>query len=601
MDISKYKSLYIQEAREHLSGIESGLGSLEKDPGGGGGGGEGGDPETGRIVDALFRHYHTIKGMSASMGYEPIQSFSHAQEDLLDRVRSGRLAITREITSLLFQCLDELSTLVDRVEADAPLDFDIEPSLRMIKEAGAEGAGDAPKGPARAAAAEPAAKGVAGRAAEGPAAEAPVAAEAREARAESPTTEAPPAASSPRGPELKLSDVMKVEGAVFDDLLAGIGELFMALSSLKSLSAESRSIALKENVYLLGKTVNKLHGGILSARMLPLSDLTEGLPRVVRDISRKSGKEVDLSLDGAELRLDRSVLEDLGAPLVHIIRNAVDHGIESVEDRNRAGKPPGGSITIKASPRKDHVVLTISDDGRGIDIEKIKEKAVERGMDPEEVGGLSDPEALRLICLPGLTSAERVSETSGRGVGMDVVKETVEAIGGRLEVRSALGRGTEIILELPRTSSIIKALSVTAGGERFLLPLSRIDRVIELHRAEVFGNGIFVDGEEVPVVSLAGALGLDDSQDIETCTVLIVRPEAPGAEEGAAAEGAGGAGRSRIGLKVDNFGDEMDAYVRPLTPPLSRLWGVSGVTVMGDGRTVFLLDVGQIASRPMAA
>jgi len=576
MDISKYKSLYIQEAREHLSGIESGLASLEKDPGGSGGGAA----ETGRIVDSLFRHYHTIKGMSASMGYEPIQRFSHAQEDLLDRVRSGRLAITREITSLLFQCLDELSALVDRVEADAPLDLDIEPSLRMIREAGSPDAEAAPK---------PEAKGVPEPAAEGPAAEDPG---AREGAEESAATEAPPAMSPPpavsatpamsaapsqRGPELKLSDVMKVEGAVFDDLLAGIGELFMALSSLKSLSAESRSIALKENVYLLGKTVNKLHGGILSARMLPLSDLTEGLPRVVRDISRKSGKEVDLSLDGTDLRLDRSVLEDLGAPLVHIIRNAVDHGIESVEERNRAGKPPRGSITIKASPRKDHVILTVSDDGRGIDVEKIKKKAVERGMDPGEVGGLSDPEALLLICLPGLTSAERVTETSGRGVGMDVVKEKIASLGGYVEIRTEAGKGTSCTVVIPITLAIIKAVLVRVGREMMAIPLAAAaetlaldaDRIQRIEGREVME----LRGEMLPIIRLDRIFSLPRDGEIGRGFVVV-----------------NGYGARRVGFFVDDVLGQQEVVIKSLGRHLEGVRGIAGAAEVGRHRVVLVLD-----------
>lgn len=536
MDTSKYKGLYLQETNSHLSGIEAGLLELEK----------GSLAE----VDNLFRHYHSIKGMSASMGYEPLKVLSHAEEDLLDKIRSKSLSPTPEMITTLFECLDALKALVGRVEADEPLDLDISPFLVRLK-ALSEGK----------------------QASVPPVAPAPI---------EAPAVATQPTGAAP-GAELKISTVMKVEGRVFDELLTTVGDLFMALSSFKELSQHSRSIELKDGVHLLGKSINTLHQNILSARMLPIRDLTESLPRIVRDIANKAGKEVSLRVEGAEISLDRSILEDLGSPLVHIIRNAVDHGIETPVVRESEGKPRAGTITLSAHARKDRAVIEISDDGRGIDSEKIKMKAVEKGADPRKVAAMARKEALLLVCLPGLTSAETVTETSGRGVGMDIVKAVVEGLGGALEIESEPGKGTTIRMELPRTTSIAKTLLVTAGSEQFLFPITKIEKVIERGGAAL--STIEYAGHEVPIVDLASLLGLPGSEEGPTSTIVIVEGE-PEAEH-----------KGFIGLKVDDFGVELDAYIKPLLPPMSRLWGVSGITIMGDGRPVFLLDIPQILSR----
>ncbi|MBI2412977.1 MAG: chemotaxis protein CheW [Deltaproteobacteria bacterium] len=531
MDTSKYKALYLQETNSHLSGIEAGLLELEK----------GSLAE----VDNLFRHYHSIKGMSASMGYEPLKVLSHAEEDLLEKIRSKSLSPAPEMITTLFECLDALKALVGRVEADEPLDLDISAFLTRLKALSEGKPSPAPQ---------------------------PVF---------DPTVAVQPAAGG-GGAELKISNVMKVEGRVFDELLTTVGDLFMALSSFKELSQHSRSIELKDGVHLLGKSINTLHQNILSARMLPIRDLTESLPRIVRDIANKAGKEVSLRVEGTEISLDRSILEDLGSPLVHIIRNAVDHGIETPVVRESEGKPRAGTITFRAHARKDRAVIEISDDGRGIDSEKIRMKAVEKGADPRKIAAMARKEALLLVCLPGLTSAETVTETSGRGVGMDIVKAVVEGLGGALEIESEPGKGTKIRMELPRTTSIAKTLLVTAGSEQFLFPITKIEKVIERGGAAL--STIEYAGHEVPIVDLASLIGLP-SEARPSSTIVIVELE-PEAEH-----------KGFIGFKVDDFGVELDAYIKPLLPPMSRLWGVSGITIMGDGRPVFLLDIPQILSR----
>jgi two-component system chemotaxis sensor kinase CheA len=577
MDISKYKTLYLQEAREHLAGIEQSLMALEKEPEG-----EGAKP----TIDNLFRHYHTLKGMSASMGYEPIQKFSHAQESLLSRLRSDELKLSVEITTALFACLDSLKDLVDRVEGDAPLDIPIAPFMEMIKKA--EEGGSAEEG------VEPR---LAGPGETPPSVTAPTPTPGPPGLPGPPGPPVRSTTAAPAQPVLRISNVMKVESTVFDNLLAGVGDLFMALSTIKTISPED-TIAHKDSLYVLGKSINRLHNNILTARMLPIVDLTAGLPRVIRDISKKNGKDVDLVTEGVELSLDRAILENLGAPLVHIIRNAVDHGIEFPEERIRSGKPAGGRISIKAVNQKDHVILRISDDGRGVDVSKVRRKAVEMGMPEDHVAAMTDTEALMLICKPGLTSTDRVTDTSGRGVGMDVVKETIEGLGGTLVIKSTPGRGTDITLELPRTTSIIRSLSVTVSNEIFLIPISHIEKVVETGAYSEPAPSITYNDAEVPVIPLSRMLGLPS----ETCqngpvTIILVADPEVDAEGRPLKDRAPREGQRLIGLLADTFGEELEAYVKPLTSPMSKLWGVSGITITGDGRPVFMLDIPQIVSK----
>jgi two-component system chemotaxis sensor kinase CheA len=553
MDISKYKGLYLQETNSHLSGVEEGLLALEK------------APADAAIIDNLFRHFHSIKGMSASMGYTPVMKLAHAGEDLLERMRKGLMQASTGTIETLLAAYDAMKGMVRRIEEGQALSA--EPAQTLI-------------GRIRGLIDVSVAQGVPPR----PGPPGPLAADAG----------AGADADASGAQQLRLSSVMKVDGRVFDGLLATVGDLFMSLSSLKTLAGALRSVAFKDGLHAMGRSINALYESILVARMLPVEDLTAGLPRVIRDLSKRSGKEVDLRVEGADIRLDRAILEGLGSPLVHIIRNSVDHGIETPKERSSAGKPGAGSIRVKAFARKDRVVIAVSDDGRGFDVEKIKAGARARGFTDERMRSMGEKEVLMLTCLPGLTTADAVTDSSGRGVGMDVVKGAVEALGGTLSIESGPGKGSTIAMELPRTSSIVKTLIVVVADEVFLLPLSRIEVVLEVEARVAAGDTFLYNGSDIPLVRLSSVLGLPEGGERGVCTVVVV--EAAGVDAGDGI-GAGGA----VALRVDGFRDEVDAYVKPLTPPMARLWGVSGITVMGDGTPAFLLDVAQITAKGRAA
>ncbi len=538
MDNEKYRKLFLQEAATHLEGIERRILALER------------RPEDKETIDNLFRHYHSLKGMSASMGYTPIKDLSHAQEERLSVVRKGEARVTAELVSTLFTSLDRLKELIARVEKGEHLED-------RKREAG-EAAGQGPD--------------------EGK--------PHYEKRLQDSVGEAGgKRATRPPGPDsqtsLRLPGMIKVESSVFDELLSTAGELFMILGVFKNIAQKTRSIELKDSVYNLEKTIKKLHSHIYSTRMLPVEDLTGGLPRIVRDISAKTKKSVNFSQRGTEISVDRAILEDLASPLVHIIRNAVDHGIETPAERAALGKPETASLEIRAYQKRQRVVIEISDDGRGIDVEKVRDRLIAQGMIREEAAAMSREALLMAVCRPGLTTAEGVTEVSGRGVGMDVVKDVIEARGGVLHIDSERGRGTKITLELPRTTSIIRTLMVVSGGKELLAPISPIEKVVEIEDRAGGLKTLEYEGGEIPVVNLAREMGVPPGDG--PGAVLVV--EGQHKEAGP------------VGILVDDFGMEMEAYVKSLSPPLLKLWGVSGVTVMGDGRPVFILDIPQIASR----
>lgn len=530
MDTSQYKTLFLQETEEHLKGISEELLKLEN------------EPHSLSGVDNLFRHFHSIKGMSASMGYEAMAGFSHQLEDLLDAVRKKKLPLIQDIIDVILSGTDTLQTFTGLIAEDKPLDIDTSPILSRITAILAE---------------------------------------------EKPDSEAalrPPVAASPSiqtdaapTPKLGLPTTMKVDSKVFDNFMEFVGELFTIRSRMNEIAANSFSVEFQETTHQLGRVIEDLYYSVITARMIPFEDLTQNLPRLLRDMCKKNGKNAELIVNGNNVKLDRAVLERITDPLVHIIRNAADHGIENPEERTMQRKPVKGRITLSVARQRDNIIIEITDDGRGIDINKVKEKALQSGIPEEKIKDMADKDALMLICLPGLSLAKEITETSGRGVGMDVVKANVEAMGGRLEISSVINKGTKIILELPVTISIIKVLLVSLGAELFAFPISKVLKVLDVNKADIKNHGnksYFVYNDtETPVVDLRSILSVPCLVEKDPISVMIIDA------------------KDKIsGIIVDNFEGEIDAYIKPLAQPMTRMRGVIGVTVLGDGRPVFLLD-----------
>ncbi|MFL5273179.1 MAG: chemotaxis protein CheW [Anaeromyxobacteraceae bacterium] len=374
---------------------------------------------------------------------------------------------------------------------------------------------------------------------------------------------------------------IRVRVELLDSFLDAVGELILATSRLRELGRglpEAHRPALVDGVDRLSGTVKDLHDKVMAVRMTPLALVTDPLPRVARDLARRVGKQVEVEVRGVEIEVDRAVLDELADPLQHVLRNAVDHGIEAPHLRLLAGKSATGRVTVSARRVRDRVLIEIADDGKGMDAAKLRAAAVARGvLDEAAARVLSDRDAFLLACLPGLSTADAVTEVSGRGVGMDAVKRTVESLGGAVEVESTPGLGTRWTLRLPLTVAVQPVLLVGVAGEVLGIPIAKVlgaaqVDVSRLDRAQ--GTPVLpYDGQLVPVHDLGLLLGFAAAPAGMRSVVV--------------AEGDGG----RVGLAVDALLGQQEAVLKPLARPLDLVAGLSAVTVLGSGRPVFILDV----------
>jgi two-component system chemotaxis sensor kinase CheA len=373
---------------------------------------------------------------------------------------------------------------------------------------------------------------------------------------------------------------VRVDTARLDALVNRAGELVLVRNRLLSLAARSGDESLALAAGELDRVADALQGAVLGMRMQPVGRLFQRFPRIVRDLARQLGKDIELVLEGEETDLDRSLVEALADPLVHLLRNAVDHGLEAPAERERAGKSRKGKVTLAASQRGERIVILVSDDGRGMNPEVLKRKAVEKGViDEAQATRLSEAECLELIFRPGFSTAASISDISGRGVGMDVVKTRVAELGGTLQVRSRLGHGSELELTVPLTLAIVRVLMVRAGSRLFALPLSNVEEVFELGA----GQDRWLDGRTVaahrgralPLGDLAAWAGLSGGAGRHVAVLHV--------------------GHLRLGCLVHEVLGREDVMVKPLGPLFDGVPGVAGATVTGDGRLALVLDLATLA------
>jgi two-component system chemotaxis sensor kinase CheA len=391
------------------------------------------------------------------------------------------------------------------------------------------------------------------------------------------------AADSPQSKyQFRHSDSFKsirVKTETLDRLVNITGELITTRHRLMDRARRYDVPALDEPLHQLSTLLRELRDEVFKSRMLPFAVVAERFPRLVRDLARKQGKEVSLQVEGKEIELDRGILEEIIEPLVHILRNAVDHGMENPDARVAAGKPPGGVVTITVARDKDHVDITVADDGRGMDPARLAQKAVEkRILTPAQAYNISRQAALMLVCVPGFSTAVEVSDVSGRGVGMDVVGTAVHVLGGTLAIESETGRGSRFILRLPISVSIIHALLVECGKLTLAFPVNTVSRTIELRRGDIFeedGRKVFaLEGRHIPLKSLNRLLHQPLAQRTGPIVPTVV------SETGGAI----------AGLVTDRFLRQEEIFVKPLGIPLSRMKNLTGGTITGDGRIVFVVD-----------
>jgi len=380
----------------------------------------------------------------------------------------------------------------------------------------------------------------------------------------------------------EASRTVRVRTEILDGFLDLVGELILATARIrevgKGLPGGSRA-TLDEGVDRLHAIVKDLHDKVMTVRMTPLALVTERLPRVARDVARKLGKQVEVEVKGAEIELDRAILEELSDPLLHVLRNAVDHGIETPPQRLLAGKPATGKVAVHARRERDRVILEIADDGRGMNPAKLRAAAVTCGALTEaQAAALGDREALLLACLPGVSTADTVTDVSGRGVGLDAVKRTVEAIGGTLELESVRGAGSRVTFRLPLTVAVQPVLLVRVGDEVLGLPIAKVHGAVQVEMSRLDHS------RGAPMLPYAGEL-----VPVHDLTHLLGFPRGGARDERAVVVAEGGDGR--VGLAVDALLGQQEAVLKPLGAPLDAVPGLSAVTVLGNGRPVFILDV----------
>jgi two-component system, chemotaxis family, sensor kinase CheA len=387
-----------------------------------------------------------------------------------------------------------------------------------------------------------------------------------------------------------MSRTVRVDIAKLDELMNIVGELVLSHFAIAGLVEKVRgdgftavSIELGKTAKILERKLNELQKGVMEIRMIPVGHLFDKMSRIVRKISREQGKRLELKLYGAETELDKQIMEDISDPMMHIIRNAIDHGIEPSDERLRTGKGEKGTIRLSAYQKGNHVVIEVEDDGRGIDLEKVKRKAVEKGL-IRSAEGISDRDAIDLIFLPGFSTSETVSEISGRGVGMDVVKNNITAISGMVDVESEKGKGSRVTITLPITLAIIKSLIISSSGRTYAIPITSVLESLQLRSSDI----LTVERREVlqlrehtlPLVRLDRFFGSGESRTGEGSLFVVVV----------------GIAEKRLGLVVDDLVGQQDIVIKGLGDTFSAVNGISGAADLGDQRTILVLDVGGIVN-----
>jgi two-component system chemotaxis sensor kinase CheA len=637
MDTSQYLPMFLAECREHLQELNLAVVRIEE------------QPDDRATVDEIFRIAHSLKGMSATMGFEGMAALTHQMEDVFELLRQRSGGLARETVDVLLECLDALSAATDAIEADGA--ERLEPArlierlkglvrdrtpVQAVARHGGDAAPELPDAVADALVAGqvvlharvtlagdtliPAVRAymVIAAAAElgRVVTSAPevdhveafdgrlvdlwltaevqadvlsaallsvpdvVAAEVSEAAARAePHATVPvgaPVAAAERSDVSRAAATVRVDAERLDQLMHLMGELVVQRTQVEVLAAQADVPGLSQAMQDLTRCSHALQAIVMQVRMIPVEAVFLRFPRLVRDLSSKLGKQVELELVGQDTELDRTVVDALGDPLVHLVRNALDHGLETPAEREAAGKPPVGSVRISARHAGGNVMITVADDGCGVDTSAVAAKAVRSGLlTPEQADGIDMARAVELLFAPGFSTRDAADDISGRGVGMDAVRAKVRELGGEVLLTSEPGHGTTAQIRLPLTLAIMAALLVRAGGRVFGISLDRIDRTVRLADHPVrsaAGQRMLVVGDAVlPLFDAASALGHERSDDCEFAVIVQSQERS-------------------IALAVATLIGQRELVTRPLPADVAGLAPVSGAAVLSDGEIALLVD-----------
>ncbi|HBF36658.1 MAG TPA: chemotaxis protein CheA [Firmicutes bacterium] len=649
MEVSQYLSVFIDESQEHLQILNQSLLELEH------------DPDNSAILDKIFRAAHTLKGASATMGFNKMSNLTHAMEDVLSKLRSKEISLNSEITNALFESVDLLEILSNKIGEGIEEDIEITGAVQGLRHFVA---GDIVVAPSQGerrqnlqlryseSEKEQIQTAVAGGSKfyhlhitlvencllKG----ARVFMVLREIERLGTIIRSIPTvkdledehfelqfiigvvsmssvddfikaitnimdvdkvtAEEPKLDQLliekRVLDVVehdkgkispqqtvRVEIKKLDDLMNLVAELVISRSRLEDLGTTIGSRDLNEVVEQVGRLTLDLRDSVMRARMVPIDTVFSRFPRLVRDLSRELGKDIELEIHGAETELDRTVIDEIGDPLVHIIRNAVDHGIETIAEREQKNKPAKGKIVLNAYQEGNSVIITIQDDGKGFDIKKVKEKALKAGLlSPEALNEMDDQDILEVTFLPGFSTADKVTNVSGRGVGMDVVKSKVDSLGGFVSIDSVFGEGSLITIRLPLTLAIIQTLMIQLGKEIYAIPSGYVEQIVSLKPSEIKRINkqevLMLRGEVIPLIRMQDVLETPDAinEQLDDLDVVIIRT-----------------GDRLIGCVVDSLLRQQDVVIKSLGGYLGSIKGIAGATILGDGKVALILDMRAVA------
>ncbi|MFA6279787.1 MAG: chemotaxis protein CheW [Bdellovibrionales bacterium] len=593
---------FLTETHESIAQLDVELVRLEQNPN---------DPS---LIGSIFRLVHTVKGTCGFLGLPRLEKVAHSGENILGKFRDGQLKVTPRAVTLILRSIDAIKYLLsvlEETEAEAPGDDSV---LIAELDAMAEGRGEESSAPVEAAAPpamEPSASPV--QETTPPAAEAdafgfvPVRAEdtglnmketkMSEQPSQQATVPAPMDAkkdAEPAGGEGGIkesavsSQTIRVSVDQLENLMVIASELVLTRNQLNQISRTQKDNPFATSLQRLSHVTSELQEGVMKTRMQPIGNAWSKLPRIIRDLSLELGKKIDLQMLGAETELDRQVLELIKDPLTHMVRNSADHGIEIPSDRAMAGKPETGVVLLNAFHEGGHIIIEISDDGRGLSMNRIKAKIVQNGMASEnEVATMSEQQIMQYIFKPGFSTATQITAVSGRGVGMDVVKTNIEKIGGTVDLQSTEGKGSRFLIKIPLTLAIVSALIVECAGERFAIPQISVVELVHAsahseYRVERINDTpvLRLRNRLLPLVSLRRALKLGEGKKDEEMSFIVVVQ----------------VGSSSFGIIVDRVFDTEEIVVKPVSPILRNITMFSGNTILGDGSVVMILDPNGVAT-----
>lgn len=539
MKMSEYKQLFLDEAQEILSSLNNLLINLEK------------EPKNKTLLDELFRQSHTLKSMAQSMEYEDIAKLTHSMETTLALLRNEELEVEIAVVELLFKSLDTLGDLLGEVKEGKPKRVNVSSLVERLEKLSSA----------------------------------------------LPETLAKPVEEKRK--ESKLirekqgeTQTVRVPLTHLDSLMDLTGEITINRIRLARIAQTVENDELEETITQMSRLTSQLQDRMMEVRLLPLEYLFTPYPRMIRDMAFEQGKEVDFHIEGGHIGLDRSIQDEINEPLLHLLKNAVFHGIESPEEREKKGKPKRGKIKLVARREKNFVAIELCDDGCGIDIEEVKEVALKRGIiTREELSALGPEELLMLITYSGYSRSEEVTEAAGRGMGLNASKIKVESFGGNLSIRTKPNEGTVIRITLPLTMAVTKAILVGIDDETYCIPLSYVVGTIKVSTAEVkTTEGCEVTsyrGTVLPLIRLRRKFGFSASglefssldSPTQTSSIPVVVVEA---------------GSRKAGLIVDRLIGQQEAVIKPLTGILKEIKGASGATILDTGKVALIVDVSSL-------